>query len=417
MPQLAQLVRDKYPGVYDDLSDQELEAAVKAKYPGVYDDLTKDEPPKSAPGRGAALDSLSTIGGAIGGFAGGSKVSPVGMALAGLGGAAGEGVAQVAGAAQNPIRRASGGMDALKQANAPLLSMLTAGAQQAGLEGVGRGVSKLLSTGAGRLYQGLMKPSKGLKQEFPDLIQTALKERAPITRGGLSKIERRIGASSDETDRLIAGAAPGATPVSPGEVVSEFAPVVVELRKRMKIGQPSQLGAVGARGRQIVNLNRRGIPIQEAQELKKVAQAGASGAYRSRDRGIIKELAPSDLLDEAAARGLRKGIEKRVPGVAAQNKRTQSLTGVKRGLREALSREGNTGILGMRDLIGASGGGALGGYPGAAGGIGLMRLLANPTAGSMTAIGANEAARLPYSQLLRAAILAQLSGTDTEEPQ
>lgn len=42
---LAQAIRAKYPGVYDDLSDTQLESQVKAKYPGVYDDLptTKTE--------------------------------------------------------------------------------------------------------------------------------------------------------------------------------------------------------------------------------------------------------------------------------------------------------------------------------------------------------------------------------------
>lgn len=43
--QLAQKVRAKYPGAYDDLSDEQLEQAVTAKYPGVYDDLI--EPPKA----------------------------------------------------------------------------------------------------------------------------------------------------------------------------------------------------------------------------------------------------------------------------------------------------------------------------------------------------------------------------------
>lgn len=42
MPEtLAQKVRAKYPGAYDDLSDQQLEAAVTKKYPGVYDDLPR----------------------------------------------------------------------------------------------------------------------------------------------------------------------------------------------------------------------------------------------------------------------------------------------------------------------------------------------------------------------------------------
>lgn len=52
MPQtLAQMVRAKHSGAYDDLSDQELDTRIRAKFPGVYDDLpsTVDvprEPPR-----------------------------------------------------------------------------------------------------------------------------------------------------------------------------------------------------------------------------------------------------------------------------------------------------------------------------------------------------------------------------------
>lgn len=42
---LAQLVRAKHPGAYDDLDDAQLEAAVVAKFPGVYDDLLAPKPP------------------------------------------------------------------------------------------------------------------------------------------------------------------------------------------------------------------------------------------------------------------------------------------------------------------------------------------------------------------------------------
>lgn len=41
---LAQRVRAKYPGAYDDLDDQQLEAAIIAKYPGQYDDLPRTPP-------------------------------------------------------------------------------------------------------------------------------------------------------------------------------------------------------------------------------------------------------------------------------------------------------------------------------------------------------------------------------------
>lgn len=38
---LAQKIKAKYPGQYDDLSDQDLEAKITAKYSGVYDDIPK----------------------------------------------------------------------------------------------------------------------------------------------------------------------------------------------------------------------------------------------------------------------------------------------------------------------------------------------------------------------------------------
>lgn len=43
---LAQKIRAKYPGTYDDLSDADLEAKVRAKFPGVYDDLPRSEASK-----------------------------------------------------------------------------------------------------------------------------------------------------------------------------------------------------------------------------------------------------------------------------------------------------------------------------------------------------------------------------------
>lgn len=50
---LAQKVRAKYPGAYDDLTDQQLEAAVRAKHPGVYDDIpvtpVEQKPKPSSP--------------------------------------------------------------------------------------------------------------------------------------------------------------------------------------------------------------------------------------------------------------------------------------------------------------------------------------------------------------------------------
>src|SRR4051812_12467791 len=42
---LAQMVRAKYPGAYDDLSDAQLEAAIDQKHPGAYADLPRTSAP------------------------------------------------------------------------------------------------------------------------------------------------------------------------------------------------------------------------------------------------------------------------------------------------------------------------------------------------------------------------------------
>ena len=99
-------VRSKYPGVYDDISDVELEAKVKAKYPGVYDDIPMTTPnasagtrsatgwpaqyPKTAQVVGGVLNALPAAGAIAGGVLASPETfgtaAPLGVALgAGVG--------------------------------------------------------------------------------------------------------------------------------------------------------------------------------------------------------------------------------------------------------------------------------------------------------------------------------------------
>jgi len=77
MPQtLAQMVRAKHPGAYDDLNDQALESAVLTKFPGMYDDLprTSVEPARD-PSRPRGLATIRDVAGdlAIGSAKGGAN--------------------------------------------------------------------------------------------------------------------------------------------------------------------------------------------------------------------------------------------------------------------------------------------------------------------------------------------------------
>jgi hypothetical protein len=273
---------------------------------------------------------------------------------------------------------------------------------------------------ARRLYSGLLKPSKGIKEGFggaDEVAGTLLNERAPITRGGVAKVTGRLADSRSKAMGMVKAAEDqGMQGVVAKDVISEFAPVVTELRKRVDIGQANELGKVGARGKAILATTSRhagDVPLTRAQALKETAQDAASGAYRAKERGLQKQLGADDMLDESVARGFRKGIERKVPGVGPQNARTQSLIGGRNALEDAVEREGGNNMLGGgRDWAAMMAGGAgmaTGGPAAGAMAGGAMRLMATPSTGSMAAIALNEASKSgALDAATRAAILGML---------
>jgi hypothetical protein len=279
---------------------------------------------------------------------------------------------------------------------------------------------------ARRLYGGLLKPKQGLKDSFGDakaIAGTLLEERAPISAGGLAKVSGRMADSRNAAMAMIKDAEQqGMQGVTPKDALSEFKNVVGELRKRVDIGQADDLAKVGERGKALMRTTTKhagDIPLTRAQALKETAQDASSGAYRAMERGTQKQLSADDLLDTAVAKGLKQGIERRVPGVGAQNARTQQLIGGTRALEDAVEREANNNMFGGgRDwaamLAGAAGTGA--GGPGlGVGSAALMRLLSTPSTGSRIAIGVNEAGKhLPLDQMTRQALLALLQGGSHE---
>lgn len=273
---------------------------------------------------------------------------------------------------------------------------------------------------ARRLYGGLLKPKQGLKDSFGDAAQiadTLIKERAPITRRGVEKVGARLGESRNAAMQMVKDAeAAGMQGVVAKDVISEFAPVVKELRKRVDIGQANELGQVGARGKRILATTARtggDIPLTKAQALKETAQDASSGAYRAMERGGQKQLSADDMLDTAVARGLKQGIERKVPGVGLQNARTQSLIGGKNALEDAVEREANNNMLGgMRDigaLVAGIGGTTVGGPGLGAAGAAMVRGMATPSIGSRVAIGLDDLSRLGLDDAMQRALLVAMS--------
>jgi hypothetical protein len=270
---------------------------------------------------------------------------------------------------------------------------------------------------ARRLYGGLLKPKAAVTDSFDDVVGTLIEARAPISRGGLKKVTGQLGASRDAAMRMVQQAEDAGTQgVVAKDVLREFGDVIQELRKRADIGQANELRKVGARGKAILNTTARtggDIPLTRAQALKETAQDAASGAYRVLERGAQKQLGADDLLDVAVARGLRAGIERKVPGIAAQNARTQALLGGQRALEDAVERAANSNMFGGgRDWAALLSGGlgtAAGGPGVGAVSAGTMRALATPSTGSRAAIVLNEASKHGLDDALQRALLTLLS--------
>jgi len=291
--------------------------------------------------------------------------------------------------------------------------------------GMAQAAPKILQGLARRLYGGLLKPSQALKNSFggtDEMAGTLLRERVPITSGGLEKITSKVDQSRAAALGMVSDAqAAGSAGVTAKQALRDFPGVVTELRKRADIGQPNHLRLVGDRGNVIVRTaSRTGgeIPLVRAQELKETAQEASSGAYRAVERGLQKQLSAGDLMNTAVARGLRRGIEDRVPTVAAQNARTQQLLGGKRAVEDAVEREtGHAMFGGRRDLAALLAGGAgmaTGGPSRALGAATLMRLLSTPSSGSRLAIGLNEVGRLPIEDATARMLLTLLRERDQE---
>jgi hypothetical protein len=157
--------------------------------------------------------------------------------------------------------------------------------------------------------------------------------------------------NSAAVDQLIQDAqAAGASPITTREVAGEFGDVFTQGRKQAQLGRSDPRPAVVGRLRAFDAKNPAGISLPRAQELKGEAQDLATRAYRAADLGHpVTDLSAAS--DEAMARGLRKGIETRVPKVGPVNAESQELIGLLRAIEDA-TRRNVPGVGSLRTLLG-----------------------------------------------------------------
>lgn len=268
---------------------------------------------------------------------------PAQMALAALGAAGGAGYGMLAKGARTGDVGTPGG-------NARDMALNAAAAATG--EGIGGGVIQPAVQGLGKLvYKAALRPANALQREFGDLASDGLKAGLPVSDAGLRQAEQGLGQSGQAARDLIAGAAPTAAPVRVvTEVGKETTPIIQRATLRAKTGLPDESGGIVQRIRSMQQANPGGIDLQTAQDMKGELQDLAARVYRAQDKGAPVTDLGADT-NAAMARGLRQGLEARVPGLADVNAQSQTLIGLKHAIENATMRN-VPGVGSLRTLLG-----------------------------------------------------------------
>jgi hypothetical protein len=247
---LAQRIRAKYPGVYDDLADIELEEKVSAKFPGTYDDiprtqatLTRERPAAGAP---SALDAGHHPDSMVGGPAGAREIF-------------GKRVPSIHELGPDDVPSDAAFLKRGPQVGAAIASGLTGGLAaipMAALGGAGGAVAR-------QQFQ------KGLHAPTVDEAKEAATEGA--WEGGTQAVGMGIGRGLDRAGRIIYGKAINANP----SLVKQFGPGSRDAMARAGIEEGIVPGTRSAASRAEASAIRSGADARQVLNASPAAHANA----------------------------------------------------------------------------------------------------------------------------------------------
>lgn len=403
-------------------------------------DAMQSQPPPSAPSQPSKAQSVTSALPAIGGFAGsllgGSRMSPVGMALAGVGGAAGEAYRQVADSVRGDFS------DVPETILGRLQRIGTEGAKQAGMEGAGRVVTRAVAPVAKTLYGLALRPSRALmrdagggkllagarrivNQGFDDavmpsgigtsragaLVTESTNEATDIAAKSTTPIhlDRVLQKAEDDQVRRMAGEmrTAGVAP-NAGNARKQIAAVVKAHTKR---GPTPSGPADVVQGPQGFSVAREAAPDDlatvtpsELLSIRRGSEDVAGPVFKAAKLpGGAGRVAPGS--EASVARSISGAAKETLDDVLGEsfrhvNRRTQARRAVQQAVEEAAARPNMLTNL----LAGGAGVASSGGDPMEAARNGLLlRMLFSPSAMGATALAVGKA---PYANLFRAADVA-----------
>ena len=282
-----------------------------------------------------AVDYLPAALSSVMGFAGGTKRTAPGAALAGLGAAGGEGLRQT-------VRAMQGRTDEYPDTAAgQLRRMGESGAVGATTELGGRAVIG----GLKRLAPSFMRSAFGaqtqVRKAFPnvDLERAALDARAiPGSARSMNAVQQagEQGAATLRNDLKVIDIASGNAPVaSHADAVSVLRRRAPDARMGARGGAPAELNAVKEGLRQVRDMRGRPLNAEETFVAKQAHQLAGAAAQRSQ-AGAEAEAGAEVSSD--IGQGLVAALKAKHPEIAAQLNSQQGLMALERAMANAQAR-------------------------------------------------------------------------------
>lgn len=238
----------------------------------------------------------------------------------------------------------------------------TAGSATAGLLQSPKIVSKLLpETSERTLIKSGLKMSTNLKQSVQDNIaETMLKEKIPISTGGLKKTSEKISNINKEIDNVISSGS--GKEISRDSILQKLE----DLKDKYQTGKALPQEHVAEVQKVIDEFSQRGqsIPVQQAQEFKKDIYKELNGFYEAHQKyGVVKPQAWGDARATMAS-AFRNELQIHFPELANLNANDAALINLNKAMEKAMGRINNSNFLKMIPAI-LSGGKSVMRYAGA----------------------------------------------------
>lgn len=413
---LAQLIRAKHPGAYDDMDDATLEKNVLAKYPQ-YSDLPRTSAASQPEGFWHSFSAFlpgyheDDPLGALKDLVSGTKTlamhpgesakllyhgvtDPMQQTTeAGLARMKQPGIGnKVAGAAEY----LEGGIPIVGPALAKaghqfesgnvaggagtMTGLVAPGLVPEGIEAGSSAINRLTTapkTAAG-LYESALKPSTTLAPAVrAQRIQAGLQNEIPVSAAGVDKLNSLVADLQKQVSGTIASK-PGAT-ISAQDVAARLNATKAKFTNQ--VNPEADLASIEASKQEFLRNQPSDIPVGQAQSLK-------TGTYQQLKGNAYGQMKPAAIeAQKALARGIKEELEAQFPEIKDMNAKEGALIGLDKSLERAVNRIGNWEQIGIGTPIAAGAGAAVTGSTpvGVAAGV-MAAVLRNPILKSKLAI-------------------------------